>query len=62
MKSSGDIIKYSGDAFIAIFRSENETSMQEAVHKAIDTALIIQKNCRNYETDVGVTLNGEFTQ
>lgn len=55
----GDIIKYAGDAFLAIFRVDNGRSMQEVIHKAIDTALIIQKNCRNFKTEVGVTLNGK---
>jgi adenylate cyclase 10 len=56
----GDIIKYAGDAFLGIFRAENDHSMQEAIHKAVDTALIIQKNCRNFKTEVGVTLNGNL--
>lgn len=54
----GDVIKYAGDAFIAIFRAENNLLLQDAVHKSIDTALIIQKNFSNFLTDVGVTLNG----
>lgn len=53
----GDVIKYAGDAFIAIFKVEKQLSMQESVRSAIDTALIIQKNCKNYHTEVGVILN-----
>lgn len=60
LSHGGDIIKYAGDAFLAIFRAENELKMQEAIQQAIDTALIIQKNCSNYRTEVaGLTLNGE---
>ena len=61
LSRGGDIIKYAGDAFIAIFRSEDELIFQEAIHRAIDSALIIQKSCSNYKTEIGgVTLNGSF--
>lgn len=58
LSNGGDVIKYAGDAFLAIFKVQNEVSMQVAIHKSIDTALIIQKNCTNYLTEVGITLNG----
>lgn len=55
----GDIIKYAGDAFIAIFRAEDELNLQDPVHRAIDASLIIQKSCSNYQTEIGgVVLNG----
>ncbi|XP_070499414.1 adenylate cyclase type 10-like [Chironomus tepperi] len=57
LSHDGDIIKYAGDAFIAIFRKEKSMSIQNSIHNAIDTAIIIQKNCRNYLTEVNVTLN-----
>lgn len=57
LSHGGDIIKYSGDAFLAIFKAENEGLLQEVVHRAIDTAIIIQENCKNYRTEVGVVLN-----
>lgn len=60
LSQGGDIIKYAGDAFLAIFRAENELKMQEAIHKALNSSLIIQKNCSNFQTDFkSVTLNGE---
>lgn len=58
LSHGGDIIKYSGDAFLAMFKVNNDISIQEATQKAIETAIVIQKNCRNYRTDVGVVLNG----
>lgn len=58
LSQGGDIIKYAGDAFLAIFRAENELEMQEAVHKAINSSLTIQKNCSNYRTDIE-SLNGK---
>lgn len=59
MSHGGDIIKYAGDAFLAMFRAENELGLQEAIHKAINASIIIQKNCTNYRTEVGdVVLNG----
>jgi len=59
LSHDGDIIKYAGDAFIATFRKENQMSIQNSIHNAIDTAIIIQKNCRNFLTEVNVTLNGK---
>ena len=61
LSHGGDIIKYSGDAFLATFKVNNDISIQEATQKAIETAIVIQKNCRNYRTDVGVVLNGKKT-
>lgn len=59
LSHGGDIIKYAGDAFIAIFRAEDELTFQDAVHRAIDASLIIQKSCSNYLTEIGgVVLNG----
>lgn len=59
LSHGGDIIKYAGDAFLAIFRSEDELSFQDAVQRAIDASLIIQKSCSNYLTEIGgVVLNG----
>lgn len=60
LSHNGDIIKYAGDAFIAIFRQDKCLSMQNSVQNAVDTALIIQKNCRNYCTEIGVVLNGNL--
>jgi class 3 adenylate cyclase len=59
LSHDGDIIKYAGDAFIATFRKDNQMSIQNSIHNAIDTAIIIQKNCRNFSTEVNVTLNGK---
>lgn len=59
LSHGGDIIKYSGDAFLAMFKVNTDISMQEATQKALETAIVIQKNCRNYQTDVGVVLNGK---
>lgn len=61
LSNGGDVIKFAGDAFLAIFKVQNEVSMQVAIHKSIDTALMIQRNCTNYLTEVGVTLNGKIS-
>lgn len=58
MSHSGDVLKFSGDAFLAIWKSGPNDSMQDAVHEALDTALVIQKTYGTYETDVGVFLKG----
>jgi class 3 adenylate cyclase len=58
LSHNGDIIKYAGDAFLAVFRRDKHISMQNSIQNAIDTAIIIQNNCRNFLTELGVVLNG----
>jgi hypothetical protein len=58
MSHSGDVLKFSGDAFLAIFKSSESETMRDAVHEALDCALIIQKNYGSYLTDVGVIIRG----
>lgn len=58
MSHGGDVLKFSGDAFLAMWKSGPNDSMQDAVHEALDTALVIQKTYGTYETDVGVFLRG----
>lgn len=57
LSHNGDVLKYAGDAFLAIFKAQNEVSYQLAIQNAIDTSIIIQKNCRNFLTEIGVVLN-----
>ncbi|KAJ3648252.1 hypothetical protein Zmor_020070 [Zophobas morio] len=52
----GDILKFSGDAFIASFKCTESESMRDAVHGAMDCALVIQKNYGSYLTDMGVVI------
>lgn len=59
MSYNGDVLKFSGDAFLAMWKSSSTISMQDAVHDALDCALIIQKSYGTYETDVGVMLRGK---
>ena len=54
----GDILKFSGDAFIASFKCTESESMRDAVHGAMDCALVIQKNYGSYLTDMGVVIRG----
>lgn len=56
LSHGGDVLKFSGDAFLVIFKETLNISIQDAVHVAIDTAVNIQKNFGQYETDVGVIL------
>lgn len=59
LSHNGDIIKYAGDALLALFRQETESSMMNCVHNAINASIIIQNSCRNFHTEVGVILNGD---
>ncbi|KYB27283.1 Adenylate cyclase type 10-like Protein [Tribolium castaneum] len=56
MSHNGDVLKFSGDAFLAIFKTSDTETMRDAVHEALDCALVIQKNYGSYMTDVGVAI------
>lgn len=58
MSHNGDILKFSGDAFVGIWKKSKGIPMRDVVHIAIDCGLIIQKSYGLYETDVGVTIRG----
>ncbi|XP_045502162.1 adenylate cyclase type 10-like [Colias croceus] len=52
----GDVLKFSGDAFLCMWKKSPKLNMQDVVHTAIDCGLLIQKNYGRYITDVGVVL------
>ncbi|XP_063977452.1 uncharacterized protein LOC135162667 [Diachasmimorpha longicaudata] len=52
----GDVLKFSGDAFIVMWKLHEGTVMRDLASEAVQTACIIQKHFGKYETDVGVTL------
>lgn len=52
----GDIAKFSGDAVLVLFKTSSSVSLPDAIHRAIDTAIVVQSSFGRYETDVGVTL------
>lgn len=54
----GDVLKFSGDAFLSMWKKSPRLNMQDVVHTAIDCGLLIQKNYGRYMTDVGVVLKG----
>ncbi|XP_055642241.1 adenylate cyclase type 10-like [Toxorhynchites rutilus septentrionalis] len=56
LSHGGDILKFSGDAFLVQFKVTSSVSLSDATHRAIDTAIIIQKSFGVYKTEVGVTL------
>lgn len=60
LSHGGDVLKFSGDAFLVMFKVTPSASLQDAINEAIDTAIIVQKNYGEYKTDVGVTLRGLF--
>lgn len=55
---NGDVLKFSGDAFLSMWKKTARLSMHDCVHTAIDCGLVIQKNYGTYVTDVGVVLKG----
>lgn len=52
----GDIIKFAGDAFLALWKTDKRTFICHTIHTAIACALIIQHSFGSYETDVKVNL------
>ncbi|XP_026320727.1 adenylate cyclase type 10-like [Hyposmocoma kahamanoa] len=53
---NGDVLNFSGDAFLSMWRKSSVVSMQDVVHTAIDCGLIIQKNYGRHLTDTGIVL------
>ncbi|RLU22081.1 hypothetical protein DMN91_006461 [Ooceraea biroi] len=56
LSHNGDVLKFSGDAFIVMWKLEEGMIMRDIAMEAIQTACIIQKHFGTYDTDVGVTL------
>ncbi|XP_044006022.1 adenylate cyclase type 10-like [Aphidius gifuensis] len=52
----GDVLKFSGDAFIVMWKLRDGIVMRDLATDAMQTACVIQKHFGTYETDVGVTL------
>lgn len=59
MSHGGDVLEFSGDAFIALWKVTDHVSMRDAVHEAIDCSLVIQKTYGTYQTDVDVVVRGK---
>lgn len=54
MSHRGDVLKFSGDAFIAMFKVTDSDTMRDVVQAALNCAILIQKNYGFFQTDVGV--------
>ncbi|KAF6215215.1 hypothetical protein GE061_009967 [Apolygus lucorum] len=52
----GDLLKFAGDAFIAIWHCRLSEFLSYKVHEAISCAMHIQYSLGSYQTDVGVML------
>ncbi|XP_063374574.1 adenylate cyclase type 10-like [Cydia amplana] len=52
----GDILKFAGDAFLALWKTDKRTFLCHTIHTAIACALLIQHSFSSYETDVKVSL------
>lgn len=58
LSHNGDVVKFSGDAFIVMWKLQEGILMRDIATEAMQTACVIQKHFGTYETDVGVTLKG----
>lgn len=52
----GDVIKFAGDAFLALWKTDKKTFLSHTIHSVITCALVIQHSYAKYETDVKVNL------
>lgn len=59
LSHNGDVLNFSGDAFLAMWKRSPQFTMQDVVHTAIDCGLNIQRNYGTYVTDSGVVLKGK---
>ncbi|XP_071962575.1 adenylate cyclase type 10-like [Antedon mediterranea] len=53
--SEGDVLKFAGDAFIALWKVKRDT-LDNTIIRVVKCALRIQEKCDNWNTDVGVRL------
>lgn len=58
LSHGGDVLKFSGDAFIVMWKLDNDRRqvMRDIASEAIKTACIIQKHFGTYETEIDVVL------
>ncbi|KAG5306968.1 ADCYA cyclase, partial [Acromyrmex insinuator] len=56
LSHNGDVVKFSGDAFIVMWKLQDGMLMRDIATEAMQTACIIQKHFGIYNTDVGVLL------
>ncbi|XP_053973137.1 adenylate cyclase type 10-like [Hylaeus volcanicus] len=56
LSHNGDVLKFSGDAFIVMWKLNEGMVMRDLAIEAMQTACIIQKHFGTYDTEVGVTL------
>ncbi|KAG8234160.1 hypothetical protein J437_LFUL014950 [Ladona fulva] len=54
--NGGDVLKFSGDAFLACWKVFEDDQMPATVMKTVKCALFIQRTLGEYETDVNVSL------
>lgn len=58
LSHNGDVLKFSGDGFIVMWKLSADLVMHDLAIEAMQTACIIQKHFGTYKTEVGVTLKG----
>ena len=56
LESGGDVLKFAGDAFLALWKVPKREGLKEAITVACRAALTIQDKCDRYMTDIGVEL------
>uniref|UniRef100_A0A1Y1MA48 Guanylate cyclase domain-containing protein n=1 Tax=Photinus pyralis TaxID=7054 RepID=A0A1Y1MA48_PHOPY len=52
----GDVLKFSGDAFLALWKAEPDECLYRVIHQVIVCALFIQQHLGRFQTEVNVLL------
>lgn len=52
LESGGDILKFAGDAFLALWKVEERSQLKEAISIAAQTSITIQDKCDHFMTDI----------
>lgn len=56
----GDVLKFSGDAFLALWKVKTNEYVYSVIHRVLSCALYIQHTLGLYETEAKVMLRGKF--
>ncbi|KAL3270909.1 hypothetical protein HHI36_021417 [Cryptolaemus montrouzieri] len=61
MYFKGDVLKFSGDSFLALWKCKAKSNIRFAINAAINCAIVIQKKFGKFETREGVILQVKLT-
>jgi len=57
----GDVVKFAGDALIALWPATDDRQLRQAVHRAAQCALVVQRQLNNFDAGAGIRLSLRLT-